>query len=124
MTAAQLDRYDYDQIDEHYRNVVDIVGHDWLKGEDHLAKMVGVMFACRRGPDDEISLNDVRRHLTEDTVKGPRVSIEPHHYSALWKRARAMGFIAKQRDKSGRVLYEATTTSTTGNNGKPQPLYV
>jgi hypothetical protein len=118
-----VQRMDLDAINAEYRAIVQIVGHDWLKGDEDFATFIGVLMVCRQGADQLISQNDVRVRLLEDTAKGPRCSIEPHRYSALWSRARSEGFIERAKADDGRKLTDECTTSPTGNNGKPQSLY-
>lgn len=115
MTTYLEPELDFDAIDTHYADTVTLVSTDF-RGDDDYTRFVAALMASRRGPLDEISQNDVRTKLLEDTVNGPRCSIEHHRYSALWSRAKAEGLIAKHG-------HDICTTSPSGNNGKPQVLY-
>lgn len=133
-TTFEQPAIDFDALDEvqhvdlaaikaEYRAIVEIVSHDWLKGDEDFATFVAVLMLCRQGVDRVISQNDVRVRLLEDTIKGLRCSIEPHRYSAFWSRAQAEGLIERARGPVGEKLFDETKGSPTGNDGKPQALY-
>lgn len=119
----EVQHVDLDAIRAEYKAIVEIVSHDWLKGDEDFATFVAVLMLCRQGVDQVISQNDVRVRLLEDTVKGPRCSIEPHRYSGFWSRAQVEGLIERARGPVGEKLFDITEGSPTGNDGKPQALY-
>lgn len=119
MTAEMID---FDAIDREYQARIELVAGDWFRGDEDLEKFIAALMDARRGPEDLIHQDDVRSRLTEDTVKGPRISINPHRYSALWNVCKAHGLIDFHRDAAGEVVYERSTTSTTGNNAKLFPV--
>ena len=122
MTAYETLAIDFDAIDTHYADTVTLVSTDWRADEDYV-KFVAALKASVRGPLGVISTNDVRLLLLEDTVNGPRCSIEHHRYSSLWSRAKSEGLIdIYWRD--GQPVLELITTSPTGNNGKWIPMRV
>lgn len=119
------------ESDERWNALVHIVGHDWLYGEEEFARFVAALFRCRRGPADEIHVDDVRRHFLEDTIRGRRIDIDPHRYSAYWQRAHAEKIVDYARTLSptvgiveGPIKLERITESTSGNNGKWMPVRV
>jgi hypothetical protein len=124
MTAVQHDAMaiDFDAIDREYRARVELVAGDWFRGDEDLEKFIAALMDARRGPLDLIHQDDVRVRLTEDTVKGPRISINPNRYSALWATCKSHGLIDFYRDASGEIVHEKSTTSTTGNNNKLFPV--
>lgn len=120
MTAQQTE-IDFTAINTRTREVVKLVGNDHLADEDYKAFLAAVRASVR--PNSSISQNDVRLRLLEETVKGPRCSIDPNRYSALWSRACAQKLIEKAKRYDGRTLKDICTTSPTGNNGKEQVVY-
>lgn len=118
MTALEQEAIDFDALDTEYKARVELTAGDWLHGDEDYAKFVAALMRSRRGPHDHIHVDDVRALLTEDTIKGPRISINPRRFSAFWNRARTDGLIDFVRDHYGEVAYERSTTSTTGNNGR------
>lgn len=122
MTAAYAQEpIDFDAIDANTRAKVTLVSTDWRSDEDY-AKFVTAIRASV-GELGYISQNDVRLLLLEDTVKGPRCSIEHHRFSAFYSRACKDGLIVKARYLDGDLIPDICTTSPTGNNGKFQTLY-
>lgn len=128
MTAQPIEQVDgqepidFDAIDAEYHARVETVAGDWFYGDEDYERFIDAVMRSRRGPDDYVSPNDVRRLLTVDTVKGPRIDMNPNRYAALWSRAEADGWIATVRDHEGAVVLEKQATSTTGNNGKRMAL--
>lgn len=121
-----LDRIQFlnlDALRAEHRAVVEIVSHDWLKGDEDFATFVAVLMLCRQGADQIISQNDVRARLLEDTVKGMRCSIEPHRFSSFYSRAQREGLIVKADWPDGRKRFDETANSPTRNNGKLQRVY-
>jgi hypothetical protein len=100
------------------RNIVAM--DDW----EYVAFVNALVAAVRTGSGSRlISQNRLRLNLMEDTIRGPRCSIEPHHYSAYFSRAMKQGLIRKAKRPDGRTLKDICTTSPTGNNGKDQVVY-
>ncbi len=122
MSAGQVE-FDFDAIDADYDARVELVAGDWLHGDEDANRFVDALMACRRGPLGLINQDDVRLRLTEDTLRGPRISINHHRYSALWSTCRKEGLIAYHRDLDGEIVRRPARTSTTGNNRKPMPVY-
>ncbi|MDR6117231.1 hypothetical protein QE370_000415 [Aeromicrobium sp. SORGH_AS981] len=112
MTAA----VDFPSIDQEHRERAASVAGDWFHGDDDYQRFVGALMQARRGPLDDISQNDVRPLLTEATVAGRRIAMNPRRYSALWARAVSDGFLTVRG-------FDTCTTSTSGNNGKWQRRY-
>lgn len=123
MTAAEALEIDFDAIDAEYQARIELVAGDWLRGDEDAEKFVAALMDCRRGPLDLINQDDVRMKLTEDTVKGPRISINHNRYSALFNTCRKHGLIAFHLDVDGEIVRRPAGTSTTGNNKKPMPVY-
>lgn len=123
MTSAVQDEVDFDAIDAEYQARIELVAGDWFRGDEDAAKFIAALMDARRGPLDLINQDTVRSLLTEETVKGPRISINPNRYSALWNTCRKHGLIAFYVDTEGEIIRRAATTSTTGNNRKPMPVY-
>jgi len=114
MSILDQPEIDFAEINTEYQLRVDITGNDRRADED-FALFVGALRSAI-GLDGFISQNDVRVLLLEDTVDGPRCSIEQHRFSAFYKRARKAGLI----ELDG---FDRCETSPTGNNGKPQNRY-
>lgn len=108
------------EADKESRATVELVGNDWRADEDFSRFVTALEASVRYGL---ISQNTLRLGLLEDTVDGPRCSIEPHRYSAFFSRASAHGFIRKAKRPDGRTMKDTCTTSPTGNNGKDQVVY-
>jgi len=120
MTTFHQPSIDFAAIDTEYRARVDLTGNDWRADED-FALFVD---ACRRvAVFGVVSQNDLRIELLEETVDGPRCSIQHNRYSAFFSRAIAAGLLAKAKRDDGRTLKDVCTTSPTGNNGKEQVVY-
>ena len=103
------------------RSIVAMDDRDYDKFVDALRASIRFDFSGRR----LISQNRLRLQLMEDTVRGPRCSIEHHHYAAYFSKAAADGLIrkAKRTDGTSKTLKDECTTSPTGNNGKDQVVW-
>ena len=113
MSAYETLAIDFEAIDTHYADTVTLVSTDWHADDDY-ARFTDAIRASVRG--GVVSQNAVRLHLLEDTVDGPRCSIQHNRYSSLWSRACKEGLICRDG-------YDICTTSPTGNNGRMQRRY-
>jgi hypothetical protein len=112
------------EADAHHAGARGLTANDPRHDEDY-AKFVDALFTAARVVAARwlISQNDLRLQLVEQTMAGPRCSIEHHRYSAYFSRACKEGVVRVAKDTDGTKVRDICMTSFTGNNGKPQLVY-
>lgn len=116
-------KLDLQALATEHRVILELVSHDWLKGDEDFATFVAVLMLCRTGEGQLIFQNDVRPRLLEDTTKGMRCSIEHHRFSSFYRRAQCEGLIDKAFWPDGRKRFDEVKNSPTRNNGKQERVY-